>query len=101
MLIDNLKSIQNRDDLGKLWENFLMVERKKHMDYTDKLYSAYFWRTYTGAEIDYVEEQDGILSGFEFKYQSKGKKAPATFLTTYANSQFFEISKDNYLQFIA
>lgn len=101
VLIDNLKNLQNRDDIGKLWENFLMVERKKYMDYTDQLYSPYFWRTYTGAEIDYVEEQEGKLTGFEFKYNAKRKKAPATFLEVYPNSKFFEISRENYLDFIS
>lgn len=101
VLIDNLKSLQNRDDLGKMWENFLMIERMKYMRYTNKLYAPYFWRTYTGAEIDYVEEQGGVLSGYEFKYQGKVSKAPQTFMSTYENSRFSEISRENYLEFIA
>ena len=101
VLIDNLKSLPNRDDLGKLWENFLMIERMKYMKYTGKLYSPYFWRTYTGAEIDYVEEQGGELSGYEFKYRGKRSKVPQTFISTYENSHFSEISKANYIDFIA
>lgn len=100
VLIDNLKSIPNRDDTGKLWENFLMIERMKYMNYSGKLYSPYFWRTYTGAELDYVEEQGGVLSGYEFKYQPKGTRAPLTFMSTYPNSHFKEISRENYLDFI-
>lgn len=100
VLIDNLKSLDNRDDVGKLWENFLIVERMKYMKYSGKLFTPYFWRTYTGAEIDYIEEQEGFLSGYEFKYRGKGTKAPLTFLTTYPNSVFNEISRENYLKFI-
>jgi hypothetical protein len=100
VLIDNLKSLQNRDDQGKLWENFLMIERMKYMKYSGKLYSSYFWRTYTGAELDYVEDQGGVLSGYEFKVRSKGVKVPQTFLSTYPKSSFSEISRGNYLEFI-
>lgn len=100
VLIDNLKSIPNRDDFGRLWENFLMNERLKYMHYSGILFSPYFWRIYTGAELDYIEDQGGQLSGYEFKVRSKGKKAPASFVSTYPNSQYREISRGNYLDFI-
>jgi len=100
VLIDNLKAIPDRDDLGKLWENFLLVERMKYMQYTRRLYSPYFWRTYTGAELDYIEEQAGSLAGFEFKYSPRGSRIPATFSAAYPNSSFAEISRANYLDFI-
>jgi hypothetical protein len=100
VLIDNLKDLPNRDDLGKLWENFLLVERMKFMKYSGRLYSPYFWRTYTGAELDYIEERAGTLSGFEFKFQAKGNRIPATFSATYPDSRFEEISRANYLDFI-
>jgi predicted AAA+ superfamily ATPase len=100
VLIDNLKDLPNRDDLGKLWENFLLVERMKFMKYSGRLYSPYFWRTYTGAELDYIEERSGTLSGFEFKFQAKGNRIPATFSATYPDSRFEEISRANYLDFI-
>ncbi len=100
VLIDNLKTMENRDDIGKLWENFLILERMKYMKYSGHLYSPYFWRTYTGAEIDYVEEKGGSLSGFEFKYRKKEAKIPRTFLATYPNSNYSVITKENYIDFI-
>ena len=100
VLIDNLKPLGDRNDAGALWENFILIERMKRMRYAGSLYSAYFWRTYTGAEMDYVEERDGQLHGYEVKFQPKGSKAPAAFLSTYAGSQFAEISRQTYLDFI-
>lgn len=100
VLIDNLKSLDNRDDVGKLWENFLLIERAKFMKYNNRLYSPYFWRTYTGAELDYIEEREGMIAGYEFKLHPKGSKAPATLISTYPNSTFTEISRENYLDFI-
>jgi len=100
VLIDNLKTLSNRDDLGKLWENFLLIERMKYMKYSGRLYSPYFWRTYTGAELDYIEEHAGTLSCYEFKYHSKGSRIPTTFSATYPGSQFTEITRANYLDFI-
>lgn len=59
-----------------------------------------FWRTYTGAELDYVEEKEGKLSGFEFKFGSKIAKSPSGWLKAYPNSEFLCINRDNYLDFI-
>lgn len=94
------RALSNRDDQGKLWENFLMIERMKYMHYSGRLYSPYFWRTYTGAELDYIEEQEGVLSGYKFKYRPKGTTAMPSFQTAYPNSQYKEISLENYLDFI-
>ncbi len=100
VLIDNLKPVKDRNDLGQLWENFLIVERMKMLSYTMKQASIYFWRTYTGAELDYVEEKEGILLGFEFKYGNKVAKAPNIWLETYPNSIYKCINKDNYMNFV-
>ena len=100
ILINNLNDLADRNDVGQLWENFLMVERKKRNEYFVDLPSGYFWRTYTGAEIDYIEETGGKLKGFEFKYKDKKIKAPKTWLETYKNSSFKTITPANYLEFI-
>ena len=60
-LIDNMKRLNIRDDGGKLWENFLLIERQKALAYAGRHVNPYFWRTYTGAELDYVEEGGGAL----------------------------------------
>jgi predicted AAA+ superfamily ATPase len=99
-LIENFSPLASRDDNGKLWENFLIVERIKTQSYRLERSNRYFWRTYTGAELDYVEERDGILSGFEFKFSQKTAKAPQAWLENYAHSTFLTVNRDNYLDFL-
>ena len=82
-----------------LWENFLIVERMKKTHYQRERVNSYFWRTYTGAELDYLEEAKGVLSGYEMKW-GKPSKAPASWLKTYENAQFECITRENYLEFI-
>lgn len=100
ILIDNLKSLKDRNDLGFLWENFLLLERMKFNASKQDLVSSYFWRTHTGAELDYVEEKNGTLFGFEFKSGSKIEKVPAGWPKAYPESKFQCINKNNYLDFI-
>lgn len=99
-VIGNLNLLNSRDDVGKLWENFLVTERMKMLSYTQNPASIYFWRTHTGAELDYVEEREGGLFGFEFKYGSKVGKSPNSWIDTYPNSKYKTINRDNYLDFI-
>jgi uncharacterized protein len=98
-LINNFNPLSIRNDVGQLWENFLVIERLKKNLYNRTRVNSYFWRTYTGAELDYVEEFNGQLWGYEMKW-SKATKAPATWLSTYENSLFNCITKENYLTFI-
>jgi len=100
MVIGNLKPVSQRDDVGALWENFLVVERIKRLAYTRTHAQTYFWRTYTGAELDYVEEREGNLFGFEFKYGAKTAKCPASWSSAYPNSTFQLINRQNYLDFV-
>ena len=99
-IIGNLNFLNNRDDTGKLWENFLMIERIKRQEHAHKLYGRYYWRLSSGAEIDLVEEEDGKLNGFEFKYTKKTTRPPKSWLESYPNSEFKSINKDNYLDFV-
>lgn len=99
-IIGNLHLLADRDDAGKLWENFLIVERMKRLAYTQEYASTYFWRTHTGAELDYVEETGGKLYGFEFKYGSKTAKAPAGWRAAYPDASFSCVNHDTYLPFV-
>lgn len=99
-IIDNLNFLNNRDDAGKLWENFLMIERIKRQEHAHKLYGRFYWRLSSGAEIDLVEEEGGKLKGFEFKYGKKQAKTPKSWVNTYPNSEFKSINKNNYLDFV-
>lgn len=101
ILIDNLKPLKDRNDSGQLWENFLIVERIKKRAYQKIYASHYFWRTKHGSEIDYVEERDGNLYGYEFKLGNKMVKAPPLWHKTYKDQAFFKVvNQENYLNFI-
>ncbi len=99
-LINNFNPISMRDDLGMLWENYIISERMKKQEYTGILANNYFWRTYDKKEIDLIEEREGRLYGYEIKWASKKAKKPVEWLNTYKNSQYSIINKDNYLDFI-
>ncbi len=99
-IINNFNDLETRNDVGALWENFLFMERIKKNEYTKNLCNSYFWRTYDQKEIDYIEEKSGQLFAYEFKYSQRKTKVPKLFLKTYPNSDFQEISQENYLDFI-
>jgi predicted AAA+ superfamily ATPase len=91
-----------RNDAGALWENFLISERKKFTEYHNLYAQTYFWRTHTNQEIDYIEERDGKLFAYEFKWNEKRHaKFPASFSDAYAESEFKVINRKNYLEFVA
>ena len=100
ILIDNLKPLKDRSDVGQLWENLLISERMKYLSYSQNYGSIYFWRVYTGAELDLVEEKDGMLNGYELKFGKKSVKAPKGWRITYPKAKFTFINKENYLKFI-
>jgi uncharacterized protein len=99
-LISNFNKIQDRNDIGQLWENFLMIERMKKNSYTHFSTNYYFWRTYDQKEIDLIEENSGKLFGFEFKWKEKKTKPPKIWLDTYENATFEVVNKENYLDFV-
>lgn len=100
LAIKNLNPVEMRNDIGQLFENFLIAERMKYNRYTNKLFSSYFWRTYTGAEVDYVEEGQGELFAYEFKYSKSKAKLPLSWKENYGDD-FQLINKDNFLKFIS
>lgn len=100
ILIDNLKPLKDRNDAGSLWENFLLIERRKFNASKQSFLSSYFWRTHTGAELDLVEEKNGDLFGFEFKYGHKKAKVPNGWIKAYPKAKYQCINRENYLDFI-
>jgi uncharacterized protein len=100
-IIKNFSPLNLRNDTGALWENFLLSERMKRNSYNDFFCNAYFWRTTTQQEIDYVEDANGLLSAFEFKWNiKKMPRFPASFLQNYPNSTTTLVNKDNFDEFI-
>jgi len=98
-VIDNYNSLELRNDIGQLWENFLMIERRKKLEYDNIQTGSYFWRTYSKAELDYVEDRMGQLHGYEFKFKSKKSKVPSSWIKTYPDATFDQINPDNFLDF--
>jgi predicted AAA+ superfamily ATPase len=100
-LINQFAPLTSRNDVGQLWENYLMSERQRYLSNNNIYCSSYFWRTHSQQEIDYIEERDGVLSTYEFKFGSnKSVKRNKLFETTYPNSTFTVVNKDNYEKFL-
>lgn len=100
-IIANLNPINFRDDLGKLWENYIVSERIKYQRYNKMLVNNYFWRTYDQQEIDWVEERGGKLYGYEFKWNPKrDPKVPSAWRKNYEDAAFEVINPNNYLEWI-
>jgi predicted AAA+ superfamily ATPase len=95
-LIDKYNSFAQREDVGNLWENFCILERMKYNHNNLKYGNYYFWRNLNQNEVDFIEDYDGILHGFEFKYtKSKILKGSYNFLKEYPTSVLELINKDN------
>lgn len=100
-ILNNFSPLALRNDTGALWENFLLAERRKRNAYSDYFCNAYFWRTTTQQEIDYVEDAGGRLHAFEFKWQTpKTVRFPASFLENYPGSETAMIDKGNFDAFV-
>ncbi len=99
-LINNFNPLNLRNDIGELWENYIVMERLKKQSYQQIFSNNYFWRTYDQKEIDWVEERDGKLFGYEIKWGIKKYKEPKLWKETYSNAEFEIINRDNYLEFI-
>lgn len=100
-IINNFNRLEARNDVGELWENYLVTERIKFQNYNQKSVSNFFWRTYDQQELDWLEEENGKLSGFEFKWNENRKaKIPTAFAKAYPEATFEVINKQNYLEFI-
>ena len=100
-IIANFTRLESRTDVGALWENYLASERIKQQNYAQKTVTNYFWRTYDQQELDWLEEENGKLSGFEFKWNENRKaKIPTAFAKAYPEATFEVINKGNYLDFI-
>jgi len=100
-VIANFNPLNLRNDVGQLWENFLVVERLKRQTYQSMVVNNYFWRTWDQKEVDFVEEREGKLFGYEFKYSPTKKGSPKDFLIAYPNASYTTVNSENYLDFIA
>ena len=99
-LINNFNPLELRQDVGALWENFFICERIKAVHNRRKHPNLYFWKTYQGKEIDYLEEEEGRLVGFECKWGTEKWRTPQIFSEAYPNSQVHLVNRSNFLDFL-
>lgn len=96
-IIGNFNPLIKRTDIGALWENYLISERIKLLNNTNRYPRCYFWRTTQQQEIDFIEEYPEGLRAFEFKWNpSKTVRFPKTFTNAYPDSETSVITPKNY-----
>ncbi len=100
-VIGDFKTLGLRTDVGALWENYIISERLKHNAYNSFYGKSYFWRTQLQQEVDYVEDIDGVLHAYEFKWsKTKQPRLTETFAKNYPDHTFEVVSPENYQRFV-
>ena len=99
-LINNFLPINQRQDTGALWENYLVAERMKYNSYTNQHPFTHFWRTYDQQELDWLEVKDEQLNAYEFKWKDSKIKFPKAFVESYPEAKTHWITRENYIDFI-
>jgi uncharacterized protein len=101
-IINNFAPVSQRNDMGVLWENFIISERKKQLAYSGFYGNSYFWRNTSQAEIDYIEEQDGKISAYKIKWNPKKKVSfPKAFISEYHSPATRVINRDNFWEWLS
>ncbi len=98
-VINDFAPLHMRNDIGCLWENFMISERIKHLNNQRLLPSFYFWRDYAGNEIDLIESASDIIRAFEFKWGDKPSKCPKSFSNKYPDIDYQLINRFNFAEF--
>ena len=98
-ILSQFGDLDTRNDIGALWENFMVIERLKKRSYGNIFANAYFWRTYDQKEIDLIEEKDGVFNAYEFKWGGNSSR-PNIFLKNYPGSFFKVVNRENYWDFL-
>jgi len=99
-LINNLNPLDLRQDTGVLFENFMISERIKFLRNRGESQNSYFWRAHQGAEVDYVEETNGVIAGYKFKWSKKTFRPPASFTELYPKSSLSLINRHTFSTFV-
>ena len=99
-VIANFNPVHARNDIGSLWENYMISERLKYQSYKRISSNNYFWRTYEQQEIDWVEERDGSLFGYEFKWKEDKFKIPTQWKSAYPGASVELINVNNFNEWL-
>lgn len=100
-LIQQFNPFPLRNDVGELWENYLIIERLKKQHYHEIFSNNYFWRTYDKQEIDWIEMREGTLHAYEMKWKQQSMRLPQDWTSAYPDATFSVIHQENYLSFIS
>jgi len=100
ILIEDFRPISKRQDIGALWENFVITERIKYLRYKSDRSKFFFWRVYTGGEVDLVETLGKQMHGLEIKYTKKPARPPKTWTDTYPQAKYSVINRENFLEYV-
>jgi hypothetical protein len=100
MIIGDFRNDDSRNDMGALWENFIITERLKNNQYQNTTAKSFFWRTKQQQEVDYVEELNGEISGYEIKWNPTAKFSPIKNFTETYNASITKVSRDNFREFL-
>lgn len=99
-IINNFNPLSLRQDVGGLWENFVIIEKIKKNLILGKDPNYYFWRTWKKQEIDFIEEYEGKFYAYEIKWKKQAKKVPKIWRENYQNSSFKIINPENFLEIL-
>lgn len=99
-LIQNFSPIELRNDVGALWENFVIAERIKQIIYSRQNINSYFWRTTQNQEIDYIEEHNGTIKAFEIKWKNRKVTGPSKSFSKYYDASFEVIHPENFFSYV-
>ncbi|MDD4358587.1 MAG: ATP-binding protein [Candidatus Pacebacteria bacterium] len=99
-LIENYNKLDIRNDVGALFENLCIIEKMKRNEAEKQYANLYFWRTYDQQKVDLIEEKEGKLFAYEFKWKKNKVKVPELFLENYPEAEYFVINKENYYKFL-
>lgn len=101
VIISNFNPLENRNDVGQLWENYCISERIKQDVYQGNYSNYYFWRTYDQQEIDLIEENSGNIKAFEMKWGNRKSRSPKAFTENYPEATFQVVNRENFFEFIS
>ena len=100
-VLSHFAPLEMRNDVGALWENLMVSERIKRNAYAGDFANLFFWRTHEQQEIDLIEEQDGQLRTYEFKWNGKVRlNLPKAFAHAYPHSEYEVITPENFWSFV-
>jgi predicted AAA+ superfamily ATPase len=99
-LIQNFNPLHLRMDTEVLWENYFISEKVKCSRINQRFTTPFFWRTYDGTSLDFLEEEGDRITAYKCSLQSKKWRKPKSFIRAYPNSELYQVTGENYQEFL-